>query len=164
MEQFINVQPSSSLLVYFSGILGFSADAQNFLPAKNYTPHLSGLIYVQRLLFLEHALPFRAYPYLGIPRRPRLRQLERLDVVRRRYMTTGSQSPLEEFQSLRDFGRLIARTDPPSFLLHWSDDGETVFYGDDFSLTMQSFRGLADHFISKNTARNCSSILTLLSI
>ena len=116
MEQFINGQPSSSLLVYLSGILGFSAE--NFLPAKNYTPHLSGLIYVQRVHFLEHALPFRTYPYLGIPRRPRLRQFERLDVIRRRYMTTGSQSPLEEFQSLRDFGRVIALTDPPSFLLY----------------------------------------------
>jgi hypothetical protein len=57
--------------------------------------------------------------------------------------------PLEEFQSLRDFGRVIARTDPPSFLLHWSDDGETLSYSDDFSLTMNSFRGLADYFLSK---------------
>ncbi|KAH8750132.1 hypothetical protein F5882DRAFT_488086, partial [Hyaloscypha sp. PMI_1271] len=86
------------------GILGFSPDARSFLPAKKYTPHLSALIYTQRLLFLEHALPLQPYPHLGIPRR--------------------SLSPLEEFQSLRDFGRVIARTDPPSFLLRWSDDGE----------------------------------------
>ncbi|KAH9204432.1 hypothetical protein DL95DRAFT_496407 [Leptodontidium sp. 2 PMI_412] len=64
-------------------------------------------------------------------------------------MITGSPSPLEEFQSLRDFGRVIARTDPPSFLLRWSDDGETVSYGDDFSLNMESFRGLAEHFLAK---------------
>jgi hypothetical protein len=64
-------------------------------------------------------------------------------------MITGSPSPLEEFQSLRDFGRVIARTDPPSYLLRWSDDGETVSYGDDFSLTMESFRGLAEHFLLK---------------
>jgi hypothetical protein len=32
---FTEGQPSSSLLVYFSGILGFSADAQNFLPIHN---------------------------------------------------------------------------------------------------------------------------------
>ena len=44
---------------------------------------------------------------------------------------------------------MIARTDPPSFLLRWSDDGETVSYGDDFSLTMESFRGLAEHFLTK---------------
>jgi hypothetical protein len=148
-EEFVDSQPSSSLLVYFSGILGFSPDARSFLPAKKYTPHLSALIYTQRLLFLEYALPLRPYPHLGIPRRSRFQQHQHFDVIRQRYMITGSPSPLEEFQSLRDFGRVIARTDPPSFLLRWSDDGETVSYGDDFSLTMESFRGLAEHFLTK---------------
>jgi hypothetical protein len=146
MAQFLDAQPSSSLLVYFSGVLGFSSDAQDFLPAKKYTPCLSGLIYIQRLLFLEYALPLRAYPHLRIPRRSRLQQYERFDGVRLRYMVTGSQSPLEEFQSLRDFGRVIARTDAPAFLLRWSDDGETVSYGDKFHLTMQDFCGLAEYF------------------
>lgn len=68
-EEFVDSQPSSSLLVYFSGILGFSLDARSFLPAKKYTPHLSALSYIQRLLFLEYALPLRPYPHLGIPRR-----------------------------------------------------------------------------------------------
>jgi hypothetical protein len=67
-------------------------------------------------------------------------------------MISGSPSPLEEFQSLRDFGRVMARMDPPSFLLRWSDDGETVSYGDEFSLTMVSFRQLAEHFLSKAEA------------
>jgi hypothetical protein len=146
MAQFLDAQPSSSLLVYFSGVLGFSSDSQDFLPAKKYTPCLSGLIYIQRLLFLEYALPLRAYPHLRIPRRSRLQQYEGFDSVRLRYMITGSQSPLEEFQSLRDFGRVIARTDAPAFLLRWSDDGETVSYGDKFHLTMQDFRGLAEYF------------------
>ncbi|OBT60035.1 hypothetical protein VE03_10305 [Pseudogymnoascus sp. 23342-1-I1] len=92
------------------------------LSATKYTPCLSGLIYVQRLLFLEYALPLRAYPYLGATD-----------------MITGSQSPLEEFQSLRDFGRVVARADAPAFLLRWSDDGETVFYGDKFHLTLKRF-------------------------
>ncbi|OBT60212.1 hypothetical protein VE03_10258 [Pseudogymnoascus sp. 23342-1-I1] len=144
--QFVHAQPSSSLLVYFSGVLGFSSDGQNFLSATKYTPCLSGLIYVQRLLFLEYALPLRAYPYLGVPRRSRLQQYERLDVIRLRYMITGSQSPLEEFQSLRGFRRVVARADVPAFLLRWSDDGETVFYGDKFHLTMQKFRCLAEYF------------------
>jgi hypothetical protein len=65
-EEFIDSQPSSSLLVYFSGILGFTADARGFLPAKKFTSHLSALIYIQRLLFLEYALPLRPYPYLGM--------------------------------------------------------------------------------------------------
>lgn len=54
-------------------------------------------------------------------------------------MIAGSPYSLEEFQSLRDFGGVMARTDPPSFLLRWSDDGEIVFYGDEFSLIMENF-------------------------
>lgn len=81
-EDLIEGQPSSSLLVYYSGILGFSSDGANFLLAKRYTPLLSRLVYIQRLLFLEHALPYRAYPFLGIPRRTRLQQHEQLDEVR----------------------------------------------------------------------------------
>lgn len=30
--------------VYFSGILGFSTTSKSFIPARSYTPHISGLI------------------------------------------------------------------------------------------------------------------------
>ena len=43
----------------------------------------------------------------------------------------------------------MARTDPPSFLLRWSNDNKTLFYGDEFSLTMEAFRSLAEHFFLK---------------
>ncbi|KAH9205596.1 hypothetical protein DL95DRAFT_490501 [Leptodontidium sp. 2 PMI_412] len=76
IAQFLDAQPSSSLL--------------DFLPAKKYTPCLSGLIYIQRLLFLEYALPLRAYPHLRIPRRSRLQQYKRFDGVRLRYIIIGS--------------------------------------------------------------------------
>uniref|UniRef100_A0A093VY56 Uncharacterized protein n=2 Tax=Talaromyces marneffei PM1 TaxID=1077442 RepID=A0A093VY56_TALMA len=117
IEEFTDGQPSSSLLVYFSGILGFSPDAQSFQPAKSFTPHLSTLIYIQRLLFLEYALPYRDYPTIGWNRRPRRHHLNRLNPIRCRYMIAGALTPLIEFQSLQDYGRTIARTDPPSFLL-----------------------------------------------
>jgi hypothetical protein len=80
-EQFTDGKPSSSVLVLFSSILGFSSDAENFLPAKSYMLYLSGLIYVQRFLFLEYALPHRAYPYISILQRPRLRQYKRMDAI-----------------------------------------------------------------------------------
>jgi len=65
-EKFVNSQPSSNVLVYFSGILGFSPDARSFLPAKKYTPHLSAPIYIQRLLIktMPWALPHLAQQLL----------------------------------------------------------------------------------------------------
>ncbi|KAH6977640.1 hypothetical protein EDB80DRAFT_826222 [Ilyonectria destructans] len=75
-EPLVDGQPSSTILVYFSGILAFSITSQQILPARVYTSHLSALIYMQRLLFLEQALPLQSYPTLGIKHHPRTRQLD----------------------------------------------------------------------------------------
>jgi hypothetical protein len=37
----------------------------------------------------------------------------------------------------------------PSFLLHWSDDGQVVQHGDHFSITMKKYRDLASYFLNK---------------
>ncbi|KAM5360802.1 hypothetical protein ACJA88_014695 [Fusarium oxysporum] len=95
-EQVTDGQPSSTLLVFFSGILGFSSSSGTFLPAKSYTPYLSGLLYIQRLLFLEMVLPLCEYPTLELSQRPRTKQLERLEVVRKKCMVIGSQSAFDE--------------------------------------------------------------------
>lgn len=66
----IDDQPSSTFLVYFSGILGFVTSSKAFLLARSY---LSALIYIQWFLFFEQALPLNVYPTLGIDCRPRTR-------------------------------------------------------------------------------------------
>jgi hypothetical protein len=65
-ESYVDGQPSSTLLIYFSGILGFSADYQRFQLARQYCSKLSAIIYIQRMLFLEQALPLREYQSIGI--------------------------------------------------------------------------------------------------
>ncbi|KFZ23434.1 hypothetical protein V502_02087 [Pseudogymnoascus sp. VKM F-4520 (FW-2644)] len=74
-KQFTNGQRSSSLLVYYSSVLGCTEDGSTFRRPKDYTPQLSALIYIQRLLLLEFALPCRAYTYVCIPCRPQYDQL-----------------------------------------------------------------------------------------
>ncbi|KAK2122363.1 hypothetical protein NOF04DRAFT_1374394 [Fusarium oxysporum II5] len=130
-EPFLNGQPSSTLLIYFSGILGLSADCQRFRLARQYCTKLSAMIYVQRILFLEQALPLRGYQSIGIPQRQDARALECLDKIRAKYMLI----------SLRDFGRNVARNEPPSMLFHWSND-----------VTMNEFRKLPDYFITQAEA------------
>ncbi|KAK3939030.1 hypothetical protein QBC46DRAFT_365102 [Diplogelasinospora grovesii] len=87
MERLLDSQPSSTLLVYFSGILSFSPASGTFIPARTYTPHLSGLIYAQRLLLLKSALSLRG---------PQRELLQWLEHVRQRYVVTGAQSALDE--------------------------------------------------------------------
>jgi hypothetical protein len=46
MEEFVDSQDSSSLIFYFSSILGFSPNTCNILPAGRFAPCLSRLIYI----------------------------------------------------------------------------------------------------------------------
>ncbi|KAH8591171.1 hypothetical protein B0O99DRAFT_719407, partial [Bisporella sp. PMI_857] len=156
-EEFADGQPSSSLLVYYSGVLGCTEDGSTFRRPKDYTPHLSALIYVQRLLLLEIALPHRAYEYVGLPRRSQHGQLERLNEIRLECMVFGCLTPLGEFLSLRAFGRKQARSDTPSFLVRWSDDGSTLFY-DDTSISMDDFRKFG-HSLVRHAESLCDTLM-----
>ncbi|KAH7190073.1 hypothetical protein DER44DRAFT_851671 [Fusarium oxysporum] len=159
-EEVVDGRPASTLLVYryFSGILGFSADLNGFLPARSYTSNLAALIYVQRLLFLEYALPARGYPLLGISTRPRTGQVSRLQKIRQEYLVLGSQSPFEELFSLLAYGRAIASSETPAFLLTWSDDGQTVSYKDEISVHMEKFRRLPMTLLERAEAL-CSELM-----
>jgi hypothetical protein len=150
-DPFLNGQPSSTLLIYFSGILGFSADCQRFQLARQYCTKLSAMIYIQRILFLEQALPLRGYQFIGIPQRQEADAFDDLDKVRAKYMVLGSQYPLAELISLRDFGRNVARNEPPSVLFHWSNDSETISHTA-IQITMNDFRKLPDYFITQAEA------------
>jgi hypothetical protein len=147
-EVFTDGQPSSSLLVYYSGVLGCTDDGSTFRRPRDYTPQLSALIYIQRLLLLEFALPYRTYTYVGLKRRPHCGQLERLNDVRLECMVFGSLTPLGEFQSLRAFGRKLARSDTPSFMVRWSDDGQILSY-DDTTISMADFRNFGHSLIER---------------
>jgi hypothetical protein len=57
IKRFRDGYPSSSTLVYYSGGFLLQGTGETFRTAKLFTPILSQLIYIQRLLFLEHALP-----------------------------------------------------------------------------------------------------------
>ncbi|KAH7147123.1 hypothetical protein B0J13DRAFT_584460 [Dactylonectria estremocensis] len=97
-ETFIDGRPDSTLLVYFSGILGFSGDCRQFLLAKQYCSQLSGLIYMQRVLLLEHALPLQPYTTIGITRCPQAQQLERFsEMLAGGLCTACGQSPRAKF-------------------------------------------------------------------
>lgn len=140
-ELYVDSRASSTLLVYFSSILGFSTCGSNFERPRNYTPKISGLIYCMRLCALEATLPRFAHPLNGWQARPRAGHLSRLNKIRERYMCFGCQAPMGELLSLRSYGRAFSRSDGPSFRVNWSDDLETISWNDG-KLTIDQFREL----------------------
>lgn len=63
-QEYQEESPGSALIIYYSGIFGFSRSNDSFLLARQFCSSISGLIYIQRLLFLEFALPLSAYQSL----------------------------------------------------------------------------------------------------
>ncbi|EFY93997.2 telomere-associated RecQ helicase [Metarhizium robertsii ARSEF 23] len=135
--------------VLFSSVLRYSKTRQSFLQARDFTTHLCALICNQRLVLLERALPVRAYPGLGIEARPRSNQLQRLNKMRKRFLVTGLASSFDEFFNLRNYGRVAAQSDTPPFLLHWNDDGQSVWWKDSSPLSMSQFRQLSGQLIQE---------------
>ena len=156
-ERFTNGRPASSLLVYFSGILGFSSDGATYRRARDFTSFLSALIHQLRLLFLEWALPYRPYPSLNKPARPVNDHLTPLNRLRHQYTCLGCLAPLPEFISLLNYGRRIAPLDGPTFRVRWSHDGNTVSF-EGGSLTMDQFRALG-HTLLDQASKLCDELM-----
>ncbi|KAK1950831.1 hypothetical protein LY78DRAFT_543274, partial [Colletotrichum sublineola] len=114
-EEFEDGQSKSTLLVYFSGVLGLTSDGTGFHRPRNYTGNLSALVHCSRLVMLEVLLPQTSHDYVSYPARPRHGQLEKLNAVRREKMCLASQAPLGELLSLRAYSRAVAQSDGPSF-------------------------------------------------
>ena len=128
-----------------------------FQRPRAYTSNLSGLVYCIRLVLLEATLPRFPHPYVGWVHRPSIGQLEKLNVIRRRFMCAGCQAPMGELLSRRSYGRALSRTDGPSFRVRWSHDAQTVFWTDG-ELTMRGFRKLAHRALEK-ASQSCSRLM-----
>jgi hypothetical protein len=150
-EEYEDGISSSTLLVYFSGILGISIDGSTFERPSNYTSKLSALIYCSRLLIIESTLSHFAHQYIEWPARPRHNQSEQLNRVRRAKMCLGSQAPMDEFLSLRNYGRAISRSDGPAFRVTWSQDADIVSWAGVY-LSMDQFRKISHDTIDCATA------------
>jgi hypothetical protein len=141
-EEYEDGRSISTLLIYFSSVLGISVDGTTLERPLNYTPKLSAIIHCIRLILLESTLPRFAHSHIGWDARPRRGQLEVLNKLRVEKMCLGSQAPMGELLSLRSYGRAFSHSEGPSFRVHWSDDGQEVFW-EKHRLTMSQFRRIS---------------------
>jgi len=120
----------SKAIVHFSGVLGIHPYELAYRTAYDYTPFLSALLWVGRLLILEYALPLRAYTTLDVPwpaRAAYADQGKRLCAeIRPTYLQRGSLSPMGYLIERLQHGRAIAKREGPRTNISWSLDGQTL--------------------------------------
>ena len=129
-------------IVHFSGVLGIHPYELVYRTAYSYTPYLSALIWVGRLLFLEYSLPLRAYThltYIWPDRQSYPDQFQRLNSIRFKYLLRGSLSPLAYLIERLQHGRATVRHSGPPTNIMWSYDGQTLHIGEE-TITMSQLR------------------------
>jgi hypothetical protein len=151
-EPYHDGRSASTVMVYFAGVLGISPDGTTFERPSNHTPKLSALVHIARLCLLEATLPRFSYPRLGWDARPCLGQQSSLNRVREAFLCQGNAAPGGELLSLRAYGRVVSRTDGPTFRVEWSHDGSSVRW-DGGELSMANFRDIGHQATS--LVRDC---------
>lgn len=152
----------STAIARFSGILGVHPTEFNFRTAYTYTPRLSALIWIGRLVLLEYALPSRPYNQLQIPwpsREAYTDLASRLcSQIRPKYLQRGSLAPMGYLIERLQHGRAIAKREGPHTNISWSQDKQELTL-DQSSITMAQFRYVVHNVIMQ--AQQCLDDLLL---
>lgn len=132
-----------SAIMHFSGVLGIHPTELCFRKPYDYTPFISALLWVGRLIILKYALPLAPYNHLKVPwpeRTAYADQAQRLrEHIRPKYLQRGSLAPAGYLIERLQHGRAIARREGPRTNISWSPDGLTLHIAD-IQVHMRHFR------------------------
>ncbi|KAL5611084.1 hypothetical protein FOBRF1_007201 [Fusarium oxysporum] len=133
---------SSSVIIYYTAVMGIQRRSMSYYPAHNSTGGLAALMWVGRVLFLEYALPLYSYTTLAYhwPSRDQYHsQPERLEAIRQRYLVRGCYTPFGELIELKAFAKSIVRQEGMPGNLSWAPDGRSFVVGNDKEVKLSDF-------------------------
>ncbi|KAG6069484.1 hypothetical protein E4U16_007657 [Claviceps sp. LM84 group G4] len=115
--------PFDSPLWHFVSVLGIDEDTHKFRPAHLFTCVLSGLVYVARVLLVEHASPAKE--------RPRMEDAQkRIATIRNDWLCKAACTPMGYTLSLLQYGKMISKlTGSNRRLVSWKCRGEVMLLG-----------------------------------
>ncbi|KAH9203154.1 hypothetical protein DL95DRAFT_506960 [Leptodontidium sp. 2 PMI_412] len=126
------------------------------LLAYAFTPLLSSLIWIGRLLLLEYALPLQPYSYLKLPWPARAQypdQVSRLvGQIHPKYMRKGCFSPLGYMCERMHHARTIANREGPRTNISWSADLQVLSIADQ-EISMPGLRQAAHLAVARTEQR-----------
>ncbi|KAH6975566.1 telomere-associated recQ-like helicase [Ilyonectria destructans] len=133
---------SSSVLIYYTAVMGIQRRSLAYNSAHNSTSGLAALIWVGRLLFLEYALPVYSYATLVYkwPSRDQYpSQPDRLSSIRKKYLIRGCYTPFGEIIELKAFAKSIVKREGIPGNLSWAPDGRSFTIGHDRKFKLSEF-------------------------
>lgn len=127
MQDMSKMTVYQSPLMHFLAVMGVNRETNTLRPSFDYTPMLAGVLYINRLIMLEVAVPAEAWPMLQsrdeIPAVP-----QRIKQMRKKHLCEGSFSPTSSILSQLAMGKSFNKLHKSTPNIHWSVDEETIYY------------------------------------
>ncbi|PNP37241.1 hypothetical protein TGAMA5MH_10863 [Trichoderma gamsii] len=119
--QRLDGDPFASPLWHFVAVLGIDGESGQLRPAHLFTYVLAGIVYVDRALLAEYAIP--------TAQRPGMEDLERRFArVRDTWLCKATYSPMGYTLSLLLYGRKIAKETGSRLMVSWSKQGDLMYF------------------------------------
>lgn len=119
----------TSPLMHYLAVRGVDEQAKAFRAAMFYTPILAAVLWINRLIMLEVAVPLEAWPAVGLRSKAEVVSVrERIHQLRKRHLCEGSFSPTASILSQLAMGKHFNQLHQSQPNIHWSEDEQTIYY------------------------------------
>ena len=118
-----------SPLMHYLAVRGIDKEFKILRPAILYTGILAGMLWINRLLLLEIAVPLDPWPELELKSKNEIDSLRtRIHQIRTDHLCEGSFSPTSSILSQLAKGKKINKTHQSQPNIHWSTNAQTIYY------------------------------------
>jgi hypothetical protein len=118
-----------SPMMHYLAVQGVDTQREVLQSAFYYTTILAGMLWINRLIMLEVAVPLEAWPVLGLKSKAEVESVQdRIHELRKKHLCEGSFSPTASILSQLAMGKKFNKTHQSQPNIHWSSDEQTVYY------------------------------------
>ncbi|TGO31480.1 hypothetical protein BHYA_0676g00010 [Botrytis hyacinthi] len=110
-------------------VRGVDEQSQSLRSAFCYTPILAGMLWINRLIMLEVAVPCKPWPELQLHSKAEVDSVpDRIHQLRALHLCEGSFSPTSSILTQLAMGKKFNKIHQSPSNIHWSDDEQTINY------------------------------------
>jgi hypothetical protein len=129
MQDTSRISLYDSPMMHYLAIRGIDSQSQLLRSAFFYTPILAGMLWINRLIMLEVAVPSEAWPVLRLQSKAEIESIpDRIHKLRQKHLCEGSFSPTASILTQLAIGKKFNKTHQSPSNIYWSDDEQTIHY------------------------------------
>lgn len=118
-----------SPMMHYLAVRGIDEQSQSLRSSFFYTPILAGMLWINRLIMLEVAVPSEPWPELRLDGKSNVVSVpDRIHTLRQSHLCEGSFSPTSSILSQLAMGKKVNKTHQSPSNIHWSVDEQTIYY------------------------------------